>query len=80
MSKADAREWHLEQRENARREESLSDQRELLRYAAHKRKVNYASPQELRSLGYPEVADKLAAAYSMINEAYDLLMTQTGQR
>jgi hypothetical protein len=77
MSKANAREWQLEQRQASQRAESLSDQRELLRYAAEKRKCNYPSAQELRSLGFPEVADKLASAYSMIGEAYTLLRQQT---
>ena len=72
MSKQDARDWQEQQKNEKRLAEYKEDQIDLLYYAAFKRKYGYPSAGMLREVGLFEAADKLDAAYRMIEEAHKL--------
>lgn len=72
MSKQDARDWQDQQKNEQRLAEYKEEQVELLYYAAWKRKSGYPSVGMLREVGLGDAADKLAAAYRLIEEAHKL--------
>lgn len=72
-NKANARDWHTLQRQAKEDADSLEDQKELLRYAANKRKMNYPSASELARLGHSDVASIVESAYRLLSDAEQLL-------
>lgn len=72
VDKQAAREWRESEQRVLKLERWREEQIELLRYAAEKRKVGYPCPSLLREVGLEAAADKLAKAYALIQEAYDL--------
>lgn len=72
MSKANARDWRNQQKQEAEDVEDLERNAERLRYLAN-RKYEYPDSDRLRQLGHGDVADLINAASSKLNDAYDLL-------
>jgi hypothetical protein len=72
-NKANARDWHVMQRQVCDDIHSLEQQKELLRYAADKRKMNYPSVSELTRLGHGDVASIVESAYRLLGDAELLL-------
>ena len=75
-NKAAAQDWQNEQKEIARTQEDLDEQRTLLWYAGEKRKTNFPHPDTLERLGYPAVAAKVREAYSLLSDANHLFEQQ----
>lgn len=76
-NKEAAREWQQEQSAAERAKVELETQKELLRYAAHKRKAGFPCPETIRQLGYPGVAESIEQAYRLLEYAYNRLDDQT---
>lgn len=72
MSKADAREWHREQKYIKDLAEETSQEEIELWYASEKRDVNYPSANFFEAIGRKDVADLIREAYSKLEAAYYL--------
>jgi hypothetical protein len=72
MSKQDARDWQAQQKNDKRLAEYKEEQIELLYYAAFKHTSGYPCVGTLREVGLDAAADKLDAAYRLIEEAHKL--------
>lgn len=70
VNKAAARDWHAQVRAQAELDCELEKQRELLWYAAEKRKTNYPSVEFFERAGLLEVAAHIRAAYEHLAAAY----------
>lgn len=72
MSKANARDWREQQKQDEADVEDLERNSERLRYLAN-RKYEYPDSDRLRQLGHGDVAALIDAASSKLNDAYSLL-------
>lgn len=72
MRKQNARDWQEQQVKDRKLADYKTEQLDLLYYAAFKRKSSYPSVYMLREVGLVDAADKLDAAYLLIEEAYAL--------
>lgn len=72
MSKADAREWHREQKYIKDLAEETSQEEIELWYASEKRGVNYPSADFFEAIGRKDVADLIRVAYRNLEAAYYL--------
>lgn len=69
MSKADARDWHEQQRREKELVEDLEEHTNRLFYAGCKRH-QMPDPDVFHSAGKPEVANKISQALSLLDDAY----------